>query len=98
MGLFETFTDGTKTYTKPSGLNTNVLWFDNGDESNCRVEITWNDASYVVTGNQIAQGVDGVSSTCFPAGTGGSANDIGDRFSIGATRPTIPLLSVLLRH
>ena len=40
------------------------------------------DQSYTVTENQIYNGINGVKSTCFPAGTGGSANEVGGRFII----------------
>jgi hypothetical protein len=41
------------------------------------------DINYVVVGNQVTEGAYGVQNTCFPSGTGGYANDVGGRFSIG---------------
>ncbi|KAH9880244.1 hypothetical protein IAQ61_000533 [Plenodomus lingam] len=81
--LFNTFTDGTQTYTKPSGVTANGQVFNLGDSSNCQVEIFWQDNSYVVTGNQIFNAINGVSTTCFPSGTGGTAVDLGGRYTIG---------------
>lgn len=79
--LIATFTDGTNTYKPPEGGN--VWSFNLGDESNCQVDISWNDQTYVVTENQVYQGMRGVRTTCLVAGTGGYANDLGDRYSIG---------------
>lgn len=69
--------------TPPPGGN---VWSINlGDASNCQVDIVWGekDSTYVVTENQIDQGVFGVESTCFTsedASTGGYAVDVGGRF------------------
>ncbi|OAG05276.1 uncharacterized protein CC84DRAFT_1206720 [Paraphaeosphaeria sporulosa] len=78
--LFQTFTDGTKTYTHPDGGNILSLYLS--DQSDCQIDVSFWDQSYTVTENQIYNGINGVKTTCFPAGTGGAANEVGGRFSI----------------
>ncbi|KAF2114344.1 hypothetical protein BDV96DRAFT_95022 [Lophiotrema nucula] len=78
--LIQTFTDGTETYTHPDGGNILSLYLD--DQHDCKIDVSFWDLSYTVTENQIYNGIYGVKTTCFPSGTGGTANDVGGRFSI----------------
>lgn len=81
----QTFPDSTETFTKPSGNTANALYWAIGDESNCRIALIWFDAGYTVTANQISNGFNGVATTCFPSGTGGTAVEVGGRFKVAIT-------------
>lgn len=76
------FSDGTSTFNHPASFTLNTLTFNVGDEKNCQIDIVFGDRDYTVTGNQVFQAYDAVKATCFPYGTGGSANEVGGRFNV----------------
>ena len=80
--LYANFADGTQTFNCPQDGKSNQLYWDGGETKNCLIEITWYDKSYTVTGNQVSNGIRSVIDTCFYQATGGSANDLGDRYSV----------------
>lgn len=79
--VYAIFSDPTQTFSAPAQPN-NYLYFNAGESKNCQIDIYFYDRSYVVTGNQVYNAIDGVRNTCFVQRTGGSANDIGNRYSI----------------